>query len=153
MLGDNPAVSLGYGSLQSLRQSKQDYHSSHSGGEVLGAACLGLCGCFQGRCWLCRAACPAEGTGRPQGLGWLSRGSHSGCPSRMRADPICKAPAPYSSPRKIPSPESRMRVGWRQPSWALSQSLAGPRHWHRSWGRTRGASSAWAARFPLARKV
>lgn len=42
--GDNPAVFLGYGSLQSLRQSKQDYHSSNSGGEVFGAACLGLCG-------------------------------------------------------------------------------------------------------------
>lgn len=37
MLGDNPAVFLGYGWLQSLRLSKQDCHSSSSGGEVTGA--------------------------------------------------------------------------------------------------------------------
>lgn len=42
MLEDNPAVFLGYASLQSLRLSKQDYHSSDSGGE--GAGAVWLCG-------------------------------------------------------------------------------------------------------------
>lgn len=72
MLGDNPAVFLGYGSLQPLRQSKQDYHSSDSGGEVFGAACLGLSGhLFLGEVQALQSTCPAEGSGRPGGLGWL----------------------------------------------------------------------------------
>lgn len=96
MLGDNPAVSLGCGSLQSLGQSKQDYHSSDAGGEALGAGSESSLSC--------------SGQGEPGGLGWLLPRLSLTLPLGMGAGSHMQ-----SSPRKMPS-QNVTSVGWRCPA-------------------------------------
>lgn len=105
MLGDNPAVFLRCGSLQSLGQSKQDYRSSDAGGEVLGAGSESSLSC--------------SGHESQLGLAGCSQGSHSHCPSGMGAGSLMQ-----SSPRKMPSPECDT-CGMEMPSCALSQTQLG----------------------------
>lgn len=154
MLEDNPAVFLGYGSLQSLRLSKQDYQSSRSGGEVTGAVCPWLCGrLFPRQTPALLSSLPRRGprvSGRAVGTeGLLLAGSccsRSGlcrAPRGRELDPRCKALQLFW---KDASPRPQLQVGWRQPSHAAATGIAPKPGLGRGTlrGRTRGSSSSWA---------